>query len=240
MGMPTCDVMAFGAHPDDIELGCGGTLAKLAAMGRRVVLVDLTRGEMGTRGTAETRAQEAARAAEILGAAARENLALPDGKLAPNEQAIRRVVDVVRWYQPEVVFLPHDQDRHPDHGHASEIVYEGVFAAGLRRYETGQAAFRPSKLFYFMGFHTFETEFIVDITDYAELKLDAVAAYATQFDARVGSDPQTRLTAEGFWPSVEHRMGYFGAMIGARFGEGFRMRGMLAVDDPTTLNLSSF
>jgi len=238
--MPTCDVMAFGAHPDDIELGCGGTLAKLAALGRRVVLVDLTRGEMGTRGTAETRAREATRAAEILGATARENLALADGRLQRDDQAIRRVVDVVRWYRPQTVFLPHDQDRHPDHVHTSEIVYEGVFAAGLRRYETGQEAFRPSKLFYFMGFYTFEPDFVVDVSDHAQLKLDAVAAYATQFDSRVGSDPQTRLTAEGFWPSLEHRMGYYGAMIGVRFGEGFRARGTLAVNDPTTLDLASF
>lgn len=238
--MPACDVMAFGAHPDDIELGCGGTLAKLVALGRRVVMVDLTRGEMGTRGNADTRAREAARAAEILGVAMRENLALPDGGLQRDAQAIRRVVDVVRWYRPGVVFVPYDQDRHPDHVHASEIVYEGVFTAGLHRYDTGQEAFRPSKVFYFMGWYTFEPDFVVDISDYVERKLEAVAAYATQFDPRVGSDPQTRLTSAGFWPSLEHRMGYYGAMIGARYGEGFRARGMLAVDDPTTLKLSSF
>lgn len=232
--------MAFGAHPDDIELGCGGTVAKLVALGKRVVLVDLTRGEMGTRGNAKTRAEEAARSAAILGVTARENLALPDGRLVVDSQAIRRVVDVVRWHRPEVVFLPHDEDRHPDHVHASEIAYEGIFTAGLRRFATGHEAFRPDKVFYYMGWYTFEPDVVVDVTDYAQRKLEAVAAYESQFDPRVGSDPQTRLTSEGFWSSLEHRMGHYGALIGARYGEGFRVRGTLAVEDPTTLSFASF
>jgi len=149
--MPEVDVMAFGAHPDDIELGCGGTLLKLTDAGYSVVLVDMVRGELGTRGTVETRQAEAAAATRIIGAAARENLELEDGDIHISKESKRKVVKVVRKYRPREVFIPYVKDRHPDHYHAGELAYEGIFLAGLTRYETGQEIYRPPRVIYYMG-----------------------------------------------------------------------------------------
>jgi LmbE family N-acetylglucosaminyl deacetylase len=210
-----CDVMAFGPHPDDIELGCGGTLIKLADLGHATVLVDLTRGEMGTRGTVETRAEEAAAAAEILGAEARENIGLP-------------------------VFVPYYQDRHPDHYHASELIYEGLFTAGLARYETSQESYRPSKVAYYMRWHEFEPTFIVDISAQFERKMEAVWAYSSQFKPDDVSFEQTRLTTPVYHWKLVHRMAYYGSLIQRQYGEGFLIRGKLEMDDPLEARFLSF
>lgn len=238
--MPGVDLMAFGAHPDDIEICCGGTLIKLVQAGHSVVMVDMVRGEMGTRGTAETRLAEAEAARQIIGAVARENLALEDGFLQPTKEAKRGVAEMVRRYRPRMVLIPYYQGRHPDHYHASEIAYEGVFLAGLARFETGQEAYRPSRLLYYMTRQGFDPTFVVDISAQFERKMEAIYAYATQFRPDAGDWGQTRLTSPGFRASLEHWMGYYGSMIGTAYGEGFLIRGILAVEDPLDLTFASF
>ncbi len=238
--MAKVDVLVFGAHPDDIEIGCGGTLIRLSDAGRSVVLVDMVRGELGTRGSAQIREQEAAAAAEILGGTARENLELEDGNVRSTPEAKHKVAEVVRRWKPQMVFVPYWEDRHPDHAHASELAYEGTFLAGLPRYETGQEAYRPDQLIYYMGWVEFEPTFIVDITDQFERKMEAIYAYGTQFKCEASPDPQTRLTAEETNWFMRSRMAYYGSLIGKRCGEGFLIRGRLAVDDPLSLNFSSF
>ncbi len=238
--MPDVDVMAFGPHPDDIELGCGGTLIKLVDEGRSVVLTDLTEGEMSTRGTVETRRQEASEAASILGATARENLRLEDGNIQNGPESRHKVAEVVRKYRPHLVFVPYYRDRHPDHFHASELLYDGIFMAGLVRYDTGQASYRPRKLVYYMRWDEFDPSFIVDITDQFERKMRAVHAYATQFTPDDASFAQTRLTSPQHEWEIVHRMGYYGSLIGKRYGEGFLIRGKLEVGSPLDVAFSSF
>ncbi len=238
--MKSADVMVFGAHPDDIEIGCGGTVIKLTDAGRRVVLVDLVRGELGTRGSAETRSQEAAKGAEILGVAARENLELEDGHIRVTVEGRRRVAEAVRRWRPDTVFLPYWEDRHPDHSYASRLVYEGTFLAGLARFGTGQERHRPSRLIYYMGWYEFEPTFIVDITAQFERKMASVYAYATQFRPDGSPDPETRLTSQSTDWLIRSRMAYYGARIRVRYAEAFLIRGHLAVDDPLELDFESF
>ena len=238
--MTRVDVMAFGAHPDDIELGCGGTLVKLVEAGHSVVMVDMVRGELGTRGTLETRAAEAARAAELIGAVARENLALEDGDIHASAVSKRRVVEVIREYCPHLVLLPYYEDRHPDHYNTGEAVYAGAYLAGLARYDTGQPAFRPAQVAYYMGWYEFTPTYIVDITAQRDRKWEAIMAYSTQFSSEDKSYEQTVLTTPAYHWRQEHRMAYLGSLIGVEYGEGFLIRGRLQVDDPLTLAYSSF
>jgi bacillithiol biosynthesis deacetylase BshB1 len=235
-----CNALAFGPHPDDIELGCGGTLIKLVDLGYSTVLVDMTRGEMSTRGTVETRAAEAAAAAQVLGAIARENLGLPDGRLRSDDDSRRRVVEVIRKYRPQLVFIPYHQDRHPDHYHGSELAYEGVFMAGLARYKTGQPAHRPSQVLYYMRWEEFEPTFVVDIGDQYERKMQAVWAYSSQFKADDTFFEQTRLTTPEYHWKLEHQMAYYGSLIQKQYGEGFLVRGVLEMDDPLKAKFVSF
>jgi bacillithiol biosynthesis deacetylase BshB1 len=238
--MPDVDVMAFGAHPDDTELGCGGTLIKLVDAGHSVILVDMVRGELATRGTVETRQEEAARAAAIIGAAARENLGLEDGNVHLSDGAKRKVAEVIRKYRPHMVLIPYYQDRHPDHYHTSELVYDATYLAGLPRYETAHPSYRPAKVLYYAGWYEFEPTFIVDITAQRDRKMEAIHAYSTQFTADDGSYKQTVLTSPGYHWLLEHRMAHYGALIGVRYGEGFMVRGRLKVDDPLSLQFESF
>lgn len=238
--MSNVDVMAFGAHPDDIEIGCGGTLLKLSQRGRRIVLVDLVRGEMATRGTVAERNEEAARAVEILGAEARENLDLKDGYIAVTDEAKRKVAEVVRKYRPQLVMAPYCRDRHPDHYRTSEVVYEGLFLAGLQRFETGQKSYRPQRMIYIMQWEEFTPTFIVDITDQYEKKMEAIFAYKSQFMPDDNFYKLTKLTSREYNWSLTARMAYYGSLIGRKYGEGFLVRGNIEVDDPMDLLFSSF
>ncbi|MBN1859364.1 bacillithiol biosynthesis deacetylase BshB1 [Candidatus Bipolaricaulota bacterium] len=234
------DILAFGAHPDDIEISCGGTLIKLREAGYSLALIDLTKGEMGTRGSATIRAQEAERASELIGAQTRVNLGLPDGDLSTTSEAKRRIVTAVRSFRPRIAFLPYWEDRHPDHAHASRLVYDALFLSGLSRYETDQPAHRPTQVVHYMGWREFAPTFIVDISTQFERKMDSIFAYKTQFLSDASADPETRLTAEATHRRIEARMAYYGSLIGARYGEGFLIRGHLAVDDPLQLSFLSF
>ncbi|MBS1250006.1 MAG: N-acetyl-alpha-D-glucosaminyl L-malate deacetylase 1 [Chloroflexi bacterium] len=238
--MTNVDVMAFGAHPDDIEITCGGTLIKLVDAGYSVAMVDMVRGEMGTRGTVETREKEAAKAAEIIGAVARENLGLEDANLHTSKESKNRVVEVVRKYRPRLVFIPYYDDRHPDHYHASEIAYEGTFLAGLTRYETGQESYRPPKILYYMSWYEFDPTFIVDITEQFERKMEAIYAYSTQFKPEDNFYKKTRLTSREYNWGIRHRMGYYGSKIGKKYGEGFLIKGKMEVKNPLDVKFSTF
>ena len=234
------DVVAFATHPDDAEISCGGTLLKMVDAGRKVVVVDLTAGELGTRGSVETRAAEAEAATRILGLHARENLGLPDGHLDSSEACKRPVVEAIRRWRPRALFLPHTEDRHPDHVRAAHLVYEAAFLSGLIRYETDREAHRPAQLFHYMGWVEFEPTVIVDITEQAERKLQAIYAYETQFNPDATRGPQTKLTSPTTDWLIRSRMARLGAKIGAKYGEGFLVRGQIEVEDPLHVNVSSF
>jgi N-acetylglucosamine malate deacetylase 1 len=237
--MPNVDVMAFGAHPDDIEICVGGTLIKLVELGHSIVMVDMVRGEMGTRGTPEMRAQEAAAAAAVIGATARENLGLPDGGVHLNDDSRRRVAEVVRQYRPRLAIAPFPEGRHPDHYHTGEIAYEGIFMAGLAKFDTGQEAWRPSRLLYYPTAVPFTPSFVVDVTAQVERKMEAIYCYASQFDPNLGYAP-TRLTTPEFRQRLLNRSAYFGSLIDKDYGEAFQLRGMLEVDNPLSLSFASY
>jgi bacillithiol biosynthesis deacetylase BshB1 len=236
--MDAFDVVAFCAHPDDAELVMGGTLAREAARGRRVGMVDLTRGESGSRGTPEIREEEAGAAARILGVAHRESLGLPDSALQVAPEPRDRVAEAVRRLRPHVVLLQHWEQRHPDHAAASRLVYDACFVAGLRSYRPDLGGpHRPRKLCYAVT--TTETNdlrptFVVDVTDYWETKMRAVAAYASQFEP--GPGETRRLPLDRFQESVELAGRRHGQRIGVRYGEAFVVREPLVVDDLLTLS----
>lgn len=234
------DVLAFGAHPDDIELGCGGTLIKLSSAGHSIVLVDMTQGEMGTRGTVEIRQQEAAAAAMIIGAAGRENLGLEDGNIHITHKAKRKVVEIVRQYRPALVLIPYWKDRHPDHYRASELAYEGIFIAGLHRYKTRQAAYRPTRLLYYMGWQEFKPSLIVDISAQLKRKMEAIYAYSTQFKPDDNSYPPTRLSSCEYNRSIKQRTAYYGSLINKEHGEGFLIQGNIEAENLLDIEFSSF
>ena len=236
------DLAAICAHPDDAELGMGGTLAREAARGRRIALVDLTRGESGSRGTPETRAAEALDAARVLGVAHRESLGLPDARLSSNPEARDTVVEALRRLRPRIVLLQHWDQRHPDHAAASRLVYDAAFVAGLRAYrpELG-AAFRPSKLIYALP--TTEgadlaPSFVVDITDTFETKMRAIAAFASQFTPASGESAS--LPLDRFRDNVELAARRAGQRIRVRYGEAFVTKEPLEVQELLALGGSSF
>jgi bacillithiol biosynthesis deacetylase BshB1 len=227
------DIAAVCAHPDDAELVMGGTLARAAALGRRVAIVDLTRGESGSRGTPETRAAEAAAAARILGVAHRESLTLPDAGLQVVPEHKDEVVEAVRRLRPRVVLLQHWLQRHPDHATASRIVYDAAFLAGLRNYRPDLGKpFRPAKLVYAATMteaNDIRPSFVVDVTAVWQTKLDAIAAFASQFTPGAGeSGPQP---LDRFREAVELAGRRHGQAIGVRYGEGFVTKEPLTIDD---------
>jgi bacillithiol biosynthesis deacetylase BshB1 len=237
-----CDVGAFFAHPDDAELVAGGTLAREAARGRCVALVDLTRGESGSRGTPETRAAEAAEAARILGVAHRESLGLPDGRLADDAEQRDVVVAALRRVRPRLVILPHWVQRHPDHAAAGQIVYAASFLAGLRNYRPDLGpAFRPRKLLYALS--TLETgevapTLVVDVTATWDKKVAAVSAFRSQFTPEPGE--AVSLPFDRFRENMELGGRRNGQRIGVRFGEGFVTKEPVALQDLAFLDGSSF
>ena len=242
MSDPAFDIAGFCAHPDDAELIMGGTVAREAAAGRRVALVDLTRGECGSRGTPETRAAEAEAAARILGVAHRENLGLKDAQLAQTVEQRDVIVEAMRRLRPRIVLLQHWEQRHPDHAHASRLVHEASFMAGLRNYrpELGPA-FRPQKLCYATSM-TEATEvapsFVVDITATFATKMKAIQAFASQFTAAPGET--VALPFDQFQSAIELTARRHGQRIGVEFGEGFVTREPLRVDDVAGLSGRSF
>jgi N-acetylglucosamine malate deacetylase 1 len=231
------DILAIAAHPDDMELSAGGTLIKLARMGYKTGAIDMTRGESGTRGTPEIRAAEADRAAQALGLSARENLDLGDARVWANEESRVKIVRALRRLRPRVVFTQFWDDPHPDHAHTSQLVREACHVSGLAKYdrESGQERWRPSCVAYFLFPRTVMPSFIVDISETYERKWEAIRAHASQFFNPLATEPESRVSAQGFLSEIEARDRYFGALIGAERGEAFFVRQALNVDDPVAL-----
>ncbi|HWP81207.1 MAG TPA: bacillithiol biosynthesis deacetylase BshB1 [Bacteroidota bacterium] len=230
------DILALGAHPDDIELSCGGTLAKLKKLGRSIALIDITEGELGTRGTKEMRQKEAEEAAKILGAVTRRNLKIPDGNIEVNQDNRLKLIQLIRELQPKVMLIPYSVDRHPDHGRAHLLCKESWFYAGLQKIRTTlngqtQHAYRPDRYYEYMQWHQVTPTFIVDISDVMDVKMNAIRAHRSQFHDPESKDPETVLSRPDFLDSVENRARYYGRRIGVQYGEPFYSLFPLGVSD---------
>lgn len=220
------DILVFAAHPDDAELSMGGTIAKFTSQNLKVGIIDFTRGELGTRGTADTRQKEAFQAAISLKVALRENLNIPDGNILRNQENLMKVVMEIRKYRPKIIFAPYFNDRHPDHIDASAVVKKAMFSSGLTKVRTfnkevAQEAFRPNKLFYYMQTYTFEPSFIVDISKHFEIKMKAVRAFETQFYDPKSTEPETFISNPKFLDYIDSRAKFYGFQIGKEYGEPF-------------------
>jgi bacillithiol biosynthesis deacetylase BshB1 len=229
------DILAFGAHPDDVELGCGGTIAKEVAFGKKIGIVDLTRGELGTRGTAEIRDKESEAAAKILGVQFRENLNMRDGFFINDEEHQLKVIQMIRKYQPEIVLCNAVDDRHIDHGKGSKLVSDACFLSGLRKIETNfqgenQMAWRPKVVYHYMQWKNSQPDFVVDITGYNEIRVKAILAYSSQFYNPDSKEPETPIASKNFLESLNYRAQDLGRLIGKDFAEGFTVERYLAVN----------
>jgi bacillithiol biosynthesis deacetylase BshB1 len=223
--MTHVDLLAFGPHPDDLEIGLGGTLAKHAALGDAVGLCDLTRGEMASNGSPDERVREAERARRVLGAAWRENLGLPDRGIGSAPEHMRRVVELIRRARPRTIAIPHWQDRHPDHQAAALLLRDAIFNAKLRRYETDGEAWQPQWVCYYFINDSGPASFVVDVSEHYDKKREALACYASQF-IRATEAAETRLNSPTFGQLIESRDAHFGALAGVRYAEG------IVVTDP--------
>jgi len=224
------DILVLAAHPDDAELGCGGTILKHVAMGHKVGVVDLTRGELGTRGTPETREKEAADSAKILGLSVRENLSLPDGFFRNEREHQLEVVKAIRKFQPDIILANARYDRHPDHGRASEVIFEASFLAGLTKVLTDQAPWRPKALYHYIQSQFIMPDLVVDVSDFWEKKMDAIRAFKTQFYDPNSKEADTYISSPAFMKLVESRGSEFGHAIGAKYGEGYTVRRFIGVN----------
>jgi N-acetylglucosamine malate deacetylase 1 len=218
------DLLVFGAHPDDIEIGLGGTIARHTAAGQAVGLCDLTQGEMSSNGTVEDRRQEAAAAARVLGAAWREDLRWPDGEIAPNPAMIRTAVDLIRRHRPRAIAIPYWDDRHPDHVAASQVLRLAAFKSGLRKYATDSAPWASDWVCYYFINDGAPPSFVVDVTAYYDRKREALDCHRSQFAPAGGTAVPTRLSAPTFRQLIESRDAQFGALAGVAFAEGIVVR----------------
>lgn len=222
--MEPVDLLVFGPHPDDIEIGLGGTVAKHAAFGHKVGLCDLTAGEMGSNGTVDERMAEAEAARDVLGAAWRVNLRLPDRAIGSDPEHLRAIASLIRRARPRAIAIPYGDDRHPDHVAASRTLVDAIFNAGLRRYDAEGEAWRPGwTCFYFINDST-TPSFVVDVSDHYDTKRRALACHVSQFQAASAAAVQTRLTTPLFQQLIESRDAQFGALAGVRFAEGIVVR----------------
>ena len=229
------DILAFGAHPDDVELGCGGTIAKEIALGKKVGIIDLTRGELGTRGSAEIRDNEAVKASKILGVSLRENLHMRDGFFINDEEHQLAIIRVLRKYKPEIVLCNAIEDRHIDHGKGSKLVSDACFLSGLRKIETEfnkekQDTWRPKHVYHYIQWKNIKPEFVVDITGYSEIKVAAILAYDSQFYNPDTNEPETPIATKNFLESLNYRSQDLGRLIGVDYAEGFTTERHLGVN----------
>lgn len=235
------DILAVGSHPDDIELTCAGTLALAAKRGRKVGILDLTRGELGTRGNNLIRAREAAAAARILGCV-RENLNLPDGNIEVSRRNILKLVTIYRKYRPKLILISHFQERHPDHVHSHHLCREAWFYSGLRKIRTtlrgkAQEPWRPRNYFHYMQWYEFEPSFIVDVTQVYQQRVKSILAHKSQFYDPGSRDPQTLLSQKTFLDFVETRAKNYGNKIGVTYGEPFYSVEAIGITDPLDLKM---
>lgn len=238
MGSMKVDILAIGVHPDDVELSCSGTLIKHQKAGKKVAVVDLTRGELGTRGTAETRDVEAADAAKIMGLSDRMNLCMADGFFQNDEAHQRLLIQAIRYYQPAIILANAIRDRHPDHGRAAQLIKDAAFYSGLAKIETeyrgqAQAPWRPSAVYHYIQDYWIDPDFVVDISAEMDTKMEAVLAYKTQFHqpGEKQEGPVTPISTEGFQSFLRARMRQYGRLINASYGEGFVTNRAMGIDD---------
>ncbi len=229
------DILAIGAHPDDVELGCGATIAKEIANGKRVGILDLTRGELGTRGSAEIRDVEAANAASILGVSVRENIALADGFFVNDKESQLKIIEVIRKYQPEMVLCNAITDRHIDHGKGSKLASDACFLSGLKKIETivdgkPQEKWRPKTVYHYIQWQNIEPDVVVDVTGYIDKKCEAVFAYTSQFHDPNNKEGDTPISSKTFKESINYRARDLGRLIGTEYGEGFTVERYAAVN----------
>jgi len=229
------DILAFGAHPDDVELGCSGTIAKEVSLGKKVGIIDLTRGELGTRGSVEIRNSESAKASEILGVVVRENLDMRDGFFVNDEAHQLKVIEMIRKYQPEIVLCNAVKDRHIDHGKGSKLVSDACFLSGLRQIKTelngeAQEAWRPKVVYHYIQWQNIEPDFVVDISEFMDKKMDSVLAYGSQFYDPNSKEPVSPITSKNFLDSVKYRAQDLGRLVGVEYAEGFTTERYLAVN----------
>ena len=229
------DILAFGAHPDDVELSCGGTLHKAILEGKTVAIIDLTRGELGTRGTAKIRKAEASAAAKILGASFRENLEFPDGFVFNTKENQLEIIKKIRAYQPQIVFCNAVDDRHTDHAKSNALVREACFLSGLTKIKTEskkgekQNAWRPSAVYSYIQWKNINPNFVVDVTGFIEKKVDSILAYSSQFFDPKSNEPETPITSKNFLDSITYRAKDLGRIIGVEYAEGFTSERFVAV-----------
>ncbi len=228
------DLLAFGVHPDDIELSCAGTLLVEKKNGKKVGIIDLTQGELGTRGNAETRKEEAANSAAILGVDIRENLEMADGFFKNDEENQRKIIQALRKYRPEIIICNALEDRHPDHGRSASLVNDAAFLSGLRKIQTfdenkEQQEWRPKHVFHYIQDTYFKPDFVVDISEVFDKKVEAIEAFSTQFynGEKDDKEPQTYISSPEFLESVINRSKMFGKMIGVKHAEGFISKKMI-------------
>ena len=229
------NILAFGAHPDDVELGCSGTIAKEVSLGKKVGIIDLTRGELGTRGSVEIRNSESAKASEILGVVVRENLDMRDGFFVNDETHQLKVIEMIRKYQPEIVLCNAITDRHIDHGKGSKLVSDACFLSGLRQIKTelngeAQEAWRPKVVYHYIQWQNIEPDFVVDISEFMDKKKESVLAYGSQFYDPNSKEPVSPITSKNFLDSVKYRAQDFGRLVGVEYAEGFTTERYLAVN----------
>lgn len=220
------DLLAFGVHPDDVELSCAGVLLVEKKNGKKTGIIDLTEGELGTRGTAQTRKQEAAEAAMILGVDIRDNLGMADGFFQNDETHQRKIITALREYQPEIVLCNAPEDRHPDHGRSSRLAGDAAFLSGLMKISTElngkpQTAWRPKYVFNYIQDRMLQPDFVIDISEVFDQKIEAIKAYKTQFHTGEMQGPETYISTPDFLDSVVYRHKWFGKMIGVKYAEGF-------------------
>lgn len=229
------DILAFGAHPDDVELGCGGTLAKEISLGKKAGIIDLTRGELGTRGSVEIRNQEAAAAAKILGVSVRENLDMRDGFFVNDEAHQLKIIKMIRKYQPEIVICNAIEDRHIDHGKGSQLVSDACFLSGLMKIETEhngekQQAWRPKLVYHYIQWKNITPDFVVDISGFNDKRVESILAYSSQFYNPNSNEPETLIASKNFLESLDYRPKEFGRLIGTDYAEGFTVERYVAVN----------
>ncbi|MFT6065574.1 MAG: bacillithiol biosynthesis deacetylase BshB1 [Paraglaciecola sp.] len=230
------DILAFGAHPDDVELGCGATIAKEISLGKKIGIVDLTRGELGTRGSADLRDIEAANAAKILGVSIRENLRFADGFFINDKKHQLEVIKMIRKYQPDIVLCNAIDDRHIDHGKGSKLVSDACFLSGLMKIETelegnDQEKWRPKHVYHYIQWKNIEPHFVVDVSGFIDKKIDAILAYSSQFYDPKSKEPETPITTKNFKESINNRGKELGRLIGVDCAEGYTSERYVAVED---------
>ncbi len=229
------DILAIGAHPDDVELSCSGTIAKEIEKGKKVGILDLTRGELGTRGTAEIRDLEARNAAKVLGASIRENLGFKDAFFVNDKHHQLEIIKILRKYQPKVVLCNAITDRHIDHGKGSKLVSDACFLSGLRKIETSidgniQEPWRPKHVYHYIQWMNIEPDFVVDISNHIDKKMASVEAYTSQFYDAGSKEPSTPISSKNFLDSIKYRAADLGRIIGVKYAEGYTVERYVAVD----------